>query len=349
MQQEQLRSASVAGGIAPLGSDNFNLLRQCQEDPQQVLNIMLMSMGGGSTLPPHSSANPPFNSDILASPPRPPPPQPLPEAVVIRRRISSFSLDNDLMQNNILLNMGRVDQQQASGSLMSPSLPQQPPPPPPPPPPRPIKMSGGSSFPTSPSASSCNSLSGSIAASTVKAGPFFKGQLAILKKEQAVAEALAAAALQTAGSSSSGGLAGSRSHSPSVGGELDSGQRMSTSAAMGKVQMGTFHAGNTAVVDFSQRSLQPPPPPHPPPKPSPKKSDALLSPTRQSLQDGNYYKMTKIEDFLSMKPSTRPGDDDHRQLQPSKPPYIEREHKCICIHYHRAQNSKILHDVDNII
>ena len=315
MQQEQLRAASAAVGEfdTPLG--NINSLLQQQDDPQQVLNRMLMNIGGG-VFPSHSSANDP-PSYSLSTPPPPPPPR---ADAVMMRRVSSHSLDNDLNQqqsNNIfhtgnMIIASSVDSQQ-SGSLMSPPFHHQPPPPPPPPLPRLVRTSGGCSNsigPTSPSPNSSRS-SQSSSLGTVKAGPFLKGELAILKKEQAEAEALVA--LRTAGSSNEG-LNGNHSCSPSAGSRLESGQRMNASAAMGKVQLGTFHGtGNTAVVEFSHHSLQPPPPPPPLPKPNQNLND-VLSPTGKPLQDGN--KTTKIEpDFISTMIS-RPDEDRQQQLRP---------------------------------
>lgn len=189
-----------------------------------------------------------YNNTPLNPFPTPPPP-PLPR-INAERHMSAPSVLETSHQNN-LLHMGIARYQQSGGSMMLAPLP-------PPPPPRPARSFDGSSIPTPPSpTSSYSSLSG------LKTGPFLKGELAILKREQAVAEAAAAHDAHC-----DKVVAGIQSRSPS--GRLDSsGQRIRSSASgMGRVELRTFHSDDAAVGDCcAYRSFQTPPPP-PPPRPT---------------------------------------------------------------------------------
>ena len=264
MQQDQLSAITSAGGGALIGTN-------LPQEQKQKMHPEGLNMGSGFMAP--SS-----NRSLLNRIPVPPPPPP--PRTVQRDPSPSLTLNN-------LLRIGAATDQRRSIT----------PPIPPPPPPRPIRISGGSSNLTrSPSpTSSCSSFSSLVMTAPCKTGPILKGELAIFKKEQAMAEALAAAQAMS-------GTAMTFDLSRSSSGGLDSGRSACAYAVTGKVE--ELDLCLDSIGDTAYRSLQPPPPP-----PKPQWQVSTPQP-HQPLQDVN--RLAKIDAFLA----TIPVPDEQPQLRP---------------------------------
>ena len=272
MQQDQLSAMSSAGEAA--SSSN---LHQQHKVPQQILSG---SLNMGTDFVAASGSNP-STLNLFPAPPPPPPPR-------TSQRAHSPSMEG-LTRDNLLCISNATAQRQSMIPLN---------PPPPPPPPRPARISGGSSNLMSQSpTSSCSSLS-SLVMTGCKTGPFLKGELAILKKEQAMAEALAAAQAING----SAVMTRDRSRSPSEG--LETLRSACAYAASGRIEELNIHPNTTG--DMAYCSLQPPPPP---PKPQWQISSPLPA---QPLRVGD--KIARIEKFLAMIPDRT--DDEPQQLRP---------------------------------